>query len=312
MMDSDWVKAQVDEATRRILIQAYYREHVAAQAEPSEEEMHDYYEAHQDVYTSLEVCHAQHIFAKSKEKLDDIKDRIVNGGEKFTTMAHRYSEDKITQSDGGDLGYFNPGGFIRGVGFSSTFSDSVFLMEPRKVYGPLKWEKGYSLVYVLEKRPAGLKPYADVRNEIRNILVRERLENARTAAVQQIIDSGRYDVRNYMNEFYNTVQRSPQELWSYAQTADDPHDRLAAFQEIVDKFPQDEIAPQALFMVGFVYAEELYDYVTADQVLTTLVDRYPGSEYSDMARWMMDNMGKGTPKFQDMDDVNKRMKEDAE
>jgi hypothetical protein len=30
-----------------------------------------------------------------------------------------------------------------------------------------------------------------------------------------------------------------------------------------------------------------------------------------MARWMTDNMGKDMPRFEDMDDVNKRMKESA-
>ncbi|MGD8869778.1 MAG: peptidyl-prolyl cis-trans isomerase [Gemmatimonadales bacterium] len=307
----DWVKQQLEEAKRRILIQGYYREHVRTEAEPTEQEIHDYYEAHQDQYTTLAVRRAQHIFSKSKEKLDDIKERIVEGGEKFTTMAHKYSEDKITQADGGDLGFFNPGGYIRGVGFSETFSDTVFQMERGKVYGPIKWEKGYSLVLVNEERPARLRPYAEVRDEIADILARERIENARTTVVQGIIDTGRYDVRNYMNEFYMSIQRSPEELWTYAQNTEDPRERINTFQEIADKFPDDEYAPQALFMVGFVYAEELFDYVTADRKLNEVVQRYPNTEYADMARWMMDNMGDGTPKFEDMSDVNKKMKEDS-
>jgi hypothetical protein len=150
-----------------------------------------------------------------------------------------------------------------------------------------------------------------VRDEIRDILIRERIENARNAVVQDILANNDYEVKNYMNEFYNSIQRSPEELWNFAQNADDPQDRLRSFREIADKFPNDEYAPQALFMVGFVYAEELYDYVTADRTFTELVDRFPDSEYADMARWMMENMGKDTPKFEDMDDVNKRMKEDS-
>lgn len=309
-LDKDpWAQEQLKEARRRILIQAYHRDHVTKEAEPTEQELHDYYEAHQDVYTTLEVCRAQHIFSKSKEKLEDIKERIVEGGEKFTTMAHKYSEDKLTQPDGGDLGFFNPGGYIRGVGFSNTLSDTLFALEPGVVAGPIKWEKGYSLVIVNERRPPRLKPYGEVRDEIRNILIRERIENAQAHVVQEIIDSGHYNVRNYMNEFYMSIQRSPEELWSYAQNADDPKDRIRAFQEIVDKFPDDEHAPQALFMVGFVYSEEMQDYVTADRKLTEVINRYPESQYADMARWMIDNMGKGAPKFEDADDVNRRMKE---
>jgi peptidyl-prolyl cis-trans isomerase C len=311
LIKEDVVQAQIKDATRRILIAAYYNDYVASEAEPSDQEMHDYYESHQDQYTSLEICRAQHIFSKNKEKLEDIKKRIVDGGEKFTTMAHLYSEDTLTKPDGGDLGYFNPGGYIRFVGFSKTFSDTVFTMEPLKVYGPIKWEKGYSLVLVLEKRPPRLKPYAEVRDKIRKILMNDRIESARMRVVQNIIDSGKYNVENYMNDEYNATQRNPEELWNLAQNAEDPTTRLATFQEIVSKFPQDSHAPQALFMVGFVYSEEMYDYPTASRTFKLLIDRYPDSEYADMARWMIDNMGKGAPKFGDINDVKGRMKESS-
>jgi outer membrane protein assembly factor BamD (BamD/ComL family) len=114
-----------------------------------------------------------------------------------------------------------------------------------------------------------------------------------------------------MYEFYMSIQRGPEELWNFAQTSDDPGDRLRSFREVVDKFPDDEYAPQALFMVGFVLAEEMFDFSTAERTFAELVERYPESEYSDMARWMIENMGKDTPKFEDMDEVNKRMKEDS-
>jgi parvulin-like peptidyl-prolyl isomerase len=311
LTQDEWVKGQLKEATRRILIQGYYRKHVTPEAEPDEQEIHDYYEAHEDIYTTLEVCRAQHIFSKNRERLEELKQRIVSGGEKFTTMAHKYSEDRITQADGGDLGFFNPGGYIRGVGFSKTFSDTVFQLEPHKAHGPIKWEKGYSLVYVNEKRPPQLRPYADVRGEIRDILMRDRIENARDEVVQRVLAENDYDVRNYMHEFFMTIQRSPEELWNFAQSAEDPHDRLRSFTEIAEKFPNDDYAPQAMFMVGFVYAEELYDYVTADRTFAKLVERYPDSEYAEMAKWMIENMGKDAPKFEDIEDVNRRMQDDS-
>ncbi len=311
LLEDEWVAAQVTDATRRILIQGYFRNFVTPEAEPADQALHDYYESHEDLYTTLEICRAQHIFAKTRKKLEDIRTRIVEGGEKFTTMAHKYSEDKFTQADGGDLGYFNPGGYIPGVGFSQTFSDTVFQMERGKVYGPIQWEKGYSLVYVNEKRPPRLKPYAEVREEIRKLLMRELIEDARDSVVQRILAENDYDMRNYMYEFFMSIQRNPEELWNVAQSADKSADRLKSFREIADKFPDDDYAPQALFMVGFVYAEEMFDYVTADRAFAELISKYPNSEYADMGRWMMENMGKDTPKFEDMEDINQRMKDDS-
>jgi len=300
LLEDEWVEEQVEDATRRILVQAYFRNYITPEAEPDEQELHDYYEAHEDVYTSLAVRRGQHIFSKKKQKLDDILARIVDGGEKFTTMAHKYSEDKITQASGGDLGYFNPGGYIQGVGFSKAFSDTAFQLEPRKLHGPIKWEKGYSLIRVNEKREATVKPYDEVRDEIVQVLTLEKIEDAKSAVTMEIVK--RYNVRNYLEERYLAIQRSPTELFNLAQNAHDPVAKIEAYQEIATKFPDDEFAPKALFMVGFVYAEELEDFLTADRVFAEVVSRYPNTDIADQAKWMMENLQSGTPDFEAIED----------
>ncbi len=301
------VKAQIEEATRTIVVAAYLDEYVDSKARPTDEEMHEYYDAHQDMYTQLETIRAQHVFSKDKEKLDEIKERVVDGGEKFTTMAHLYSEDTITKADGGDLGYFNPGGYIRGVGYSKEFTDAVSQMEQGQIYGPIKWEKGYSLVRINEKQPAELRPYDEVREEIADRLARDKIEIVRTQHFGEV--ETRYDTRNYLQETYEKMQRGPQELFNYAQNSTDPRQRIAAFQQIIDKFPQDQYAPQAMFMIGFVYAEELKDYLTADRTFNQLITKYPESEMAQTARWMLDNLEKPLPKFEDLDDLNRQIEE---
>jgi peptidyl-prolyl cis-trans isomerase C len=303
-----WVQKQIEASTRQILIAAYYRDYVDAEARPTDEEIHDYYEENADRYTSLAVLRAQHVFSKDKKKLEDIKQRIVEGGEKLTTMAHKYSEDKLTRADGGDLGFFNPGGYIRGIGYSQVLNDSLLTMEVGKIYGPIKWERGYSLIRLNEKRPAELRPYDEVKDEISNLLTKEKVEDVKKEVVAKI--SKNYTWRNYMQEYYETVQKTPQELFEYAQNSPNSKTRIEAFQEIVDKFPDDAYAPQALFMIGFVYAEEEGDKVMADHTFNDLLRRYPDSDVAESARWMLANMDKPLPKFQDLDELNQKIKDD--
>ncbi|MCI0452469.1 MAG: tetratricopeptide repeat protein, partial [Candidatus Latescibacteria bacterium] len=68
-------------------------------------------------------------------------------------------------------------------------------------------------------------------------------------------------------------------------------------------------APQAMFMIGFVYAEELKDYLTADRTFNQLIEKYPESEMAQTARWMLDNLEKPLPKFEDLDDLNRQIEE---
>ncbi len=299
------VKKQIEDATRAILVTAYLDEKVDSKARPTDEEMHEYYDAHQDQYTQLETLRAQHVFSTDKNKLEEIKERVVEGGEKFTTMAHMYSEDQITKGDGGDLGYFNPGGYIRGVGYSKEFTDALAQMEPGQVYGPIKWEKGYSLVRINEKQPAVLRPYDEVREEIADRLSRDKIENVRMEHFAEV--QTHYDTKNFLREEYDKMQRGPEELFNYAQNSADPQQRIAAFQQIIDKFPQDKYAPQAMFMIGFVYAEELKDFTMADRTFNDVIIKYPDTEMAQTARWMLDNLEKPLPKFEDLDDLNRQI-----
>jgi peptidyl-prolyl cis-trans isomerase C len=299
------VAKQIQQATRDILVSKYLEDVVDVKARPTDEELHEYYDSHQDLYTQLERLRGQQIFSKDKAKLVDLKKRVEEGGEKFSTLATVYSEDPVTKPDAGDLGYFNPGGYIKGIGFSQSFSDQVSVMEPGKIYGPIKWDQGYSLVRINEKVPATVVPYEDVRDDIVKKMSAVKLDTVRDEHFAQIEKN--YKTHNLLQEKASKNERSPQELFDFAQNSSDPQVRINAFQEIVDKYPKDKVAPQAMFMVGFVYAEEIKDRVMADHTFTELIEKYPESEMAKTARWMIDNLDEPMPKFQDLDDLNKQI-----
>jgi parvulin-like peptidyl-prolyl isomerase len=307
LADRPDVSEVIEDATRKILAQAYYKEFVEERARPSDDELLEWYNDNRDAFMTLPARRAQHIFSKSEEKLIELRQRF-EAGEKFTTLAHKYSEDKLTQRDGGSLGYFNPGGYIRSIGFSETFSDTVFKMEPHQIYGPIKWEKGYSLVLVNEIQEPRLRTFEEARKEISLRLTKERIEQTRREVIRDVRDN--YDWNNYMEEYYRRIQRTPVELFEYAQTTSDPYERVRAFEEIVEKFPDDEHAPQALFMVGFVHMEELHDDKTAKFTFKKVLEEYPDSDVADSAKWMLDNMGKPLPEFESVDELNKKLSGD--
>ena len=133
----------------------------------------------------------------------------------------------------------------------------------------------------------------------------DKIEAVRDQQFSEIAKN--YTTHNILQEKLDKSQRSPQELFDFAQNSSDPQTRINAFQQIVDKFPQDKVAPQAMFMIGFVYAEEVKDRVMADHTFTALIEKYPESEMAKTARWMIDNLDEPMPKFQDLDDLNKQI-----
>ncbi|MFQ5511282.1 MAG: peptidyl-prolyl cis-trans isomerase [Candidatus Krumholzibacteriia bacterium] len=308
LKEDEELREKIKNYERAMIINAYFERHLKPLAYPAEEELYEYYEAHHDRFTTLPIRRAQHIFSKDREKLVDFKKRIA-AGEPMTTLAHKYSEDDLTRDFGGDLGYFNPGGYIRGIGYSDEISDVVFSLDKGVVSEPINWKKGYSLIRVTEIRPAVLKPFEDVREEIAGEFVLRKLDDTSAAVFTELKKN--YDVTNYLENEFNLTQRTPEELWNLAQTSSDSYHRLRHYQEIVDKFPKSPHAPKAIFMIGFVNAEELKNTVDADRAFNRVINEYPESEVANSARWMLKNLNRPLPQFESLDELNEKISDES-
>jgi N-acetylmuramoyl-L-alanine amidase len=106
--------------------------------------------------------------------------------------------------------------------------------------------------------------------------------------------------------------RSPEELWEIAQEEDANYTRIQYYRNIVNKYPDHKYAPQALFMIGFVYAEEVMDLVQARRTFDELIKKYPDTEVAESAKWMIENLNKPHPKFESVDDMKNVMEEDKD
>ncbi|MBM3117214.1 peptidylprolyl isomerase [Jeongeupia naejangsanensis] len=116
--------------------------------------------------------HARHILIKTNElvsetdarqKLVQLRDRIVNGGAKFEDMARAYSDD-TSASKGGDLGWVNPGETV------PEFEQAMNALQPNQVSQPVHSPFGYHLIQVLERRQQ------DVTQERERFRVRQELK----------------------------------------------------------------------------------------------------------------------------------------
>ena len=101
-------------------------------------------------------------------------------------------------------------------------------------------------------------------------------------------------------------QQSPEEIWAKAQTEIEPASRIRMYRKIINRFPDHEHAPEALFMVGFIYSEELGKEDLATKTFEELIKRYPDHTIAETAKWMLDNMNKPLPVMEPLDDIDDR------
>lgn len=119
----------------------------------------------------IEQTHARHILIKlseimsekeAKQKMDGIKERLDNG-EKFEVLARQYSEDG-TASNGGDLGWVNPGDTV------PQFEQAMNALQDNQISEPVLSPFGWHVIQVLERRKQDMSKEAarlKARQEIR-------------------------------------------------------------------------------------------------------------------------------------------------
>lgn len=119
----------------------------------------------------IEQTHARHILIKlsevttekeGKAKMDGIKERLDNG-EKFEVLARQFSED-TTASNGGDLGWVNPGDTV------PQFEKAMNELKYNEISAPVRSQFGWHIIQVLERRKQDMSKEAarlKARQEIR-------------------------------------------------------------------------------------------------------------------------------------------------
>jgi parvulin-like peptidyl-prolyl isomerase len=309
--DEEKIKETLEAYERSLVVAEYFNQNIKPLAHPDDQEMHDFYEENQERFTRQPIARAQHIMSKNDpDKLREFKRMVEEGEEKFTTLAHKYSDDDLTQLDGGALGFFNPGGYMRGIGYSDELSEAAFSLEVGEISEPVKWRKGWSIVVLNELRPAVVRPFDEVRDEIMEVFVVQRIDEIRKVAFDELRKD--YHVDNFLAEELKLTTRTPEELWNLAQNSSDSWQRLRHYEEIVQRYPDSDHAAKAMFMIGFVNAEELKDFRAADRAFTRVLNEYPDSEVAESAKYMLETMNKAAPQLEDQQDEGGDDTEDSD
>lgn len=69
------------------------------------------------------------------------------------------------------------------------------------------------------------------------------------------------------------------------------HEAIGLYEELIEKFPESDFIPKAIFMTGFLYANELNELEKAKGYYSDFLDRFPDDELAVSVKWEMENIG---------------------
>jgi len=80
------------------------------------------------------------------EKITELRRRIMEDGDKFSTLALIYSDDKSSAIKGGELGYFGRGMMV------PEFEGAAFRLKPDSISKVIETKYGYHIIQVIQRK----------------------------------------------------------------------------------------------------------------------------------------------------------------
>jgi hypothetical protein len=141
-------------------------------------------------------------------------------------------------------------------------------------------------------REPSLRPFEEVERDIRGRLARQKS----TVGLPDLLAGLK---ERYHVKVHESPGRSADELFEQAQTAPSATERIRFYEELVERFPDDELALESHFMIGFIRSEELQDTLGAAASFEKVIELAPDSDLARSARWMLTSGANEVPEFED-------------
>jgi parvulin-like peptidyl-prolyl isomerase len=172
---------------------------VGSRVSISDDEVKSYYDRHMKSGGNVQV-RASHIFVAIPDGADaaivaekqawakKLLER-ARAGEDFAKLAKQYSDDAATRGDGGDLGTFGKDMLPRAI------EEIVFAMQPGDLAGPVRADRGFHVIKLIERKTKDAKPLSEVQDDIRIQLRQKEMEKQTKTYLAELRKKTLVDVR---------------------------------------------------------------------------------------------------------------------
>lgn len=285
------VQQQLAAQKRDLVIRTYLGEVMAENPAPSDSEAQAYYDLHRAEYETPASVTIRHIQTKTENEAKNVLRQVTaKNAQPWDKLVTRYSTDTLSRSRGGLQSPVTKEGLFATLGRQPALAESAFALGQGKVGGPYRSDKGWHVVKVDEVKPAGARPFEAVRRTIVQQLSTQRTQNYYREVLERERKRLGVSADSAAIKRYVSQKKPAREMFKTAQELGPAADRLAAYQQLLLDYPDSEVSPQAQFMIGFIYSEELKNYDEAEKAFRAVLDRYPRSELAASAKWMVEHM----------------------
>ncbi len=157
------IEEKLQDLKKRLIVESFLKKKVEAESKVSDEDMKKFYEQNKDKFKSGEQIKASHILVKTEKEAKEIQTQLKSGGN-FEELAKKSSVDS-SAAKGGDLGWFGKGSMV------PAFEKAALALKEGQVSDVVKSDFGYHIIKLTGKRPAGIRPLEEVKEQIKGAIM---------------------------------------------------------------------------------------------------------------------------------------------
>ena len=182
LADANLTLADLRDQLREQLTTQRLMEELAGDADVTDAEVEEYYEANQAQFAEQAATRSSHI-------LFDLEDRAtaeevlaeVRGGGDFAALAQEHSIDPGSASQGGDLGWSDPA-----RPFVPEFTEAMEGLDVGDVSDLVETDFGWHIIKIEERRDERQRSLADVSDQIEQMILQQRNAEAYQTFLDEI------------------------------------------------------------------------------------------------------------------------------
>lgn len=160
----------------------------AAGAQPTDADIKKFYDDNPTHFRTEAQVRVSHIFiaaagsasaadkAAAKTKAEQVLADVKAHPDQFAQIAQKSSQDAPSAAKGGDLGFITRGSTAGG----KAFDDAAFALKQGDMSGVVQSDLGFHILKATEVKPAAVKPFAEVKDQIAIDLKRQYASKAFT------------------------------------------------------------------------------------------------------------------------------------
>jgi parvulin-like peptidyl-prolyl isomerase len=193
---------------KQLLEDEFIRKEIAPKVKVDDSKAEAYYNENKKVFMKPEMFEVNHIFAsaidtskegkaetpeaqekakrlmsivdqEAREKINTVLQKLKKG-ENFAELAKKYSDDDVSKNNGGSLGTLPKENILPEI------ADAMVKLKVGDTSDVVKSPYGYHIIKLTAKTPAQMAPFAEVKSDILNFLMKKEIGGKKKTYIDQL------------------------------------------------------------------------------------------------------------------------------